>query len=117
MNGTGHRSAIVIKQETKSLAAVAQLVAQALEHVVGERVEVDAARPAGRRCSAAASRCSVSTRDSVEMPNGVMSGGAGAGVGREALRASIETVVAGAGRGGGGANGAVGAAGSAAMAR
>ncbi len=60
---------------------------------------------------------SVSTRDSAEMPNGVMSGGAGAAAGREALRASIETVVAGAARGGGGANGAVGAAGSAATAR
>ena len=59
---------------------------------------------------------SISTRDSVEMPNGVISRAAGAGVGRDALRASIETVVAGAGRGGGGANGAVGAAGSAAMA-
>ena len=60
---------------------------------------------------------SVSTRDSVEIPNGVIRGAAGAGAGRAALRASIETVVAGAGRGGGGANGAVGAAGNAAMAR
>ena len=116
MNGTGHRSAIVIKQETKSLAAVAQLVAQALEHVVGERIQIGRL---GRGPSwlIGGALSVVSTRDSVEMPNGVISGGAGAGVGREVLRASIETVVAGAGRGGGGANGALGAAGSAAMAR